>query len=96
MGRNGGAQEMWHLIKNTVSVICIEADPVQESMWNSIPATTATATRRAAIILLSTVQNLLLLWQFLTPLSTTTTVALLLMIILLGLCLSLLFRPQFL
>jgi len=95
MGRNGGAQEMWHLIKNTVSVICIEADPVQESMWNSIPAATATATRRAAIILLS-VQNLLLLWQFLTPLSTTTTVALLLMIILLGLCLSHIFRPQFL
>jgi hypothetical protein len=93
MGRNGGAQEMWHLIRNTVSVICIEADPVQESMWNSMLATITT--RRTAIILLF-VQKLLLPWPFLNPQSTTATVALPLTISFLGLCLSHISRPQFL
>ncbi|KAL6568941.1 hypothetical protein OROHE_003682 [Orobanche hederae] len=37
MARNGGAQETWHLIRNTVSVMPTRANPVQESMWKFHP-----------------------------------------------------------
>ena len=64
MGRNGDAPEMWRLITSTVSAICTEAVPVQESLWKFMPTTTTSRGPAVKII------SLFLLPLFLTPQST--------------------------
>lgn len=63
---------MWRLIRNTVSVTCTEAVPVQESMWKFM--STPTPTRGLAMIIIIIMLFLLHLLQLLTPQSTTTMV----------------------
>jgi hypothetical protein len=77
MGRNGGAQEMWHLTTSTVSATCIEGVPVQESLWKFIPTmktstTTITSSRGLAVKIIKLFLLLLPLlpWLFQTKQST--------------------------
>lgn len=65
MERNGGVQEMWRLTRSTVSAICTEDVPVQESMWKFMPTPQPRGFAMTSIKLLLPCHRQLC--QFLTP-----------------------------
>ena len=76
MVRNGDVLEMWLLTISIASAICIEAVPVQESLWKFTPtppppppppSTIASINSRGLAMIVTLFLPLVLLWLFLIP-----------------------------